>query len=135
MGATALVITLCALAACNQAPPTAPSRNEIVGVTWRLQTIQRLDQTSVAVPQPERFTMRLGDDGRVTLRADCNMCSGLYQLTGAQLRATELACTRAFCGSNSLDAEFLRVFEAASIESADGALIVSRAGTRLTFTQ
>jgi hypothetical protein len=45
-----------------------------------------------------------------------------------------MACTRAFCGSESLDQEFLRVFDStASMVTADGALFIAAAGTRLTF--
>jgi heat shock protein HslJ len=88
----------------------------------------------VSVPSPERFTLQFSEDGRLTMRADCNTCVGSYQMSATELRAGALACTRAFCGSESLDQEFLRVFDgAAAIVALNDALIISRDGTRLTF--
>lgn len=88
----------------------------------------------MAVPSPDRFTLQFGDDGRLTMRADCNSCVGSYQLSATELRAGAVACTRAFCGSDSLDQEFLRVFDGpAAIATLNDSLIISREGTRLTF--
>jgi heat shock protein HslJ len=120
--------------ACDETAPTAPSRPDLLDRTWRLQSIRRVDGTTVAVPMPDRFTMEFTPNGRLNMRADCNTCSGTYQLNGTELSTGALACTRAFCGSDSLDTEFLRVFQSsATMVAADGALFVSRANTQLTF--
>lgn len=119
---------------CDEAGPTAPSRADVVNQTWRLLSIQRADGTTVDVSTPDRFTMQFGDNGRLSVRADCNSCSGAYTMNGTEFTVGAMACTRAYCGSESLDTEFLSAFGApASIVSADGALFLTRSGTRLTF--
>jgi heat shock protein HslJ len=121
-------------AGCDEPPPTAPTAAELVDRTWRLQSLQRSDGTVVSAAAPDRFTLRFADGGRLSVRADCNTCSGGYRLNGAEFLAGPLACTRAFCGPDSLDTEYLRVFDStASMVTTDGALFVSRAGVRLTF--
>ena len=120
--------------ACDEAPPTAPSSTDVLNQTWRLQSIERPDGTRVAVASPERFTLQFENNGRLSLRADCNVCGGAFQLNGKDFVVSPMACTRAFCGSDSLDAEFLSVFATtASMVTADGALFVTHSGTRLTF--
>jgi heat shock protein HslJ len=129
------LILLCLTAsACDEPSPTAPTAAELANLTWRLRSIQRADGTTVAVTAPDRYTLQFGDGGRLSVRADCNTCGGGYRLNGAEFLAGPLACTRAFCGPDSLDTEYLRVFDStASMVTADGALFVSRAGVRLTF--
>ena len=119
---------------CDEAAPTAPSTADLMNRVWQLQSVQRPDGTTVAVASPDRFTLAFGDTARLSIRADCNTCGGTYQVSGTELIVGTLACTRAFCGDNSLDTEFLRVFESASsLSHIDDALLVTRAGTRLTF--
>jgi heat shock protein HslJ len=130
----AIGLTCLLFAACDEASPTAPSRSDLVNVNWRLQSLERQSGTTPSVPAPDRFTLRFGEDGRVSVRADCNSCSGSYELNGASLRIGMLACTRAFCGAESLDTEFLRVFEdTSSVAFVESRLFISRGGTRLTF--
>jgi heat shock protein HslJ len=135
MRRTLLIPSVCALlVACDEAGPTAPSRSDMLNTAWQLHSITRPGDVTVTVPDPSRFTLLFRDDGRVSLRADCNSCSGSFQLDGSQLRARALACTRAFCGTDSLDTEFLRVFDdVAEVGMLEGRLFVSRDGTRLTF--
>ena len=56
--------------------------------------------------EPERFTAEFGADGRVSLRADCNRCSGGYTATTGALAVGPMACTRAYCSSAPLDMTF-----------------------------
>jgi heat shock protein HslJ len=132
--AAALLIVCFFGIACDEPPPTAPSRADVLNQTWRLQSIERPDGSRAAVSTPDRFTLQFADTGRLTVRADCNVCNGTFQLNGIEFLVGPMACTRAFCGTESLDTEFLRVFDArASIVAADGALFISHSGTRLGF--
>jgi heat shock protein HslJ len=127
------VAMLLLLTGCDEASPTAPSQGDLAGVVWQLQSLQRANAPPPIVPGG-RFTLQFTPDGRLAVRADCNTCNGSYQLDGARLQVGALACTRAFCGTESLDVEFLRVFEApAEIVLQNQQLLISRAGTRLTF--
>lgn len=109
-------------AACGNAP-TAPS--DLIGATWRLVSIERDSGPSTVVTSPERYTLEFLDEGRVAVRADCNRCSGSFTLSGETLSIGTLACTRAFCGSESLDTEFLR--------GLDGPLTAAREQSRLSL--
>ena len=108
----------------------------ITNVFWKLSSFQRSDFPEIEIHNPEQFTVRFGDDGRVTIRADCNNCIGSYELTGQHLRLGVLACTRAYCGSDSLDTEYLRAFTpATAFSTAEGVLTIKAPGAVLTFRQ
>jgi heat shock protein HslJ len=90
-------------AACGDSP-TAPS--DLLGVSWRLVAIEPPTGSSTVVSSPERYTIEFLEDSRVSVRADCNVCSGTYALSGDTLSLGPLACTRAFCGTESLDTPY-----------------------------
>lgn len=74
---------------------------------WRLVAVEGADGNRVAIPEPERFTIRLGADGTVAIRADCNRCSGLFQAADRSVvLGPTLACTRAYCPGPLPDADF-----------------------------
>jgi len=76
-------------------------------ITWRLESME-IGGSTTAVPDPDRYTIRLAADGRLGVRADCNTCAASYVLTGRSLSIpAAMACTRAFCGTSSLDTAFL----------------------------
>lgn len=77
------------------------------GITWRLESME-IGGSTTAVPDPDRYTIRLEADGRLGVRADCNTCAASYVLSGRSLSIpAAMACTRAFCGTSSLDTAFL----------------------------
>ena len=91
---------------------------------------------TVDIPMPERFTVLLSDDHRVVVRADCNTCTGRYELSGSNLSLEPLACTRAFCGADSPDTSFLNALAAdVSASRNDRTLTLSGAGMVLIFEQ
>jgi heat shock protein HslJ len=116
--------------------PTSPSETSITGITWKLRSIQRSGGPTINIPQPERFTLTFGEDLRVAMRADCNVCTGGYELTGSTLKLGLLACTKAYCGVDSPDTEFLKGLEVpVSVSRSGGILKLSAGGTVLTFEE
>ena len=130
-----IAVFLLALVSCASGP-TAPSEIGLTGITWKLRSIQRAGSVTVDIPMPERFTVLLSDDHRVVLRADCNTCTGRYELSGSNLSLEPLACTRAFCGADSPDTSFLNALAAdVSASRNDRTLTLSGAGMVLIFEQ
>jgi heat shock protein HslJ len=118
------------MSACDESP-AGPS--EIEGHSWFLTSIQRGD-TSVAVADPSHYTIRFEENGRVSVRSDCNSCSGSYSLGRPSATIGPLACTRAFCGSASLDTEYTRALETArSIVRTGDTLTIQCDGVVLRF--
>ena len=81
------------------------------GVTdtpWQLQRIQYMDDSETVPADPTRYTLRLGSDGSVQLRADCNRGMGGFEADGSLLRFEPIALTRALCPPGSIDSEFVR---------------------------
>ena len=104
--------------------PVGPT--QIQNVTWKLEAIERAGSPAIAIPNPEQYTLRLEDGGRLSVRADCNTCNGRYSLDGSSLSMSAMACTRAFCGLGSFDDNY-----ASALENIRSATI---SGTQLTMT-
>jgi heat shock protein HslJ len=102
---------------------TGPS--DVVGITWRLQSLQRVGTVAVSPPAGE-FFLRFADDGRLDVRADCNGCGGTYSMTIGRVSVSPLACTRAFCPSSPFDTEYVRLAEAATTVERDGEALILR---------
>lgn len=103
---------------------TGPS--DVSGDTWQLVSLQQGSSAPVTVSDPSRYTMRLTANGRVEVKSDCNACGGSYALSGDSFDVGPMACTRAFCGTASLDAAFAGAL--------DGAQSLTQADNRLTIT-
>jgi heat shock protein HslJ len=114
--------------------PTSPSgakgsvgltTDQIAG-TWSLASIQPAGHEAQAVPTGAAYTLTLAD-GRISTRADCNMCSTTFTLTGQTLNVAEvMACTRAACPTMA--------FESAYTSILAGASAVVQSGTTLVLT-
>lgn len=95
---------------------------DLVG-SWQLVAVTETGHASMGVGEPERFTAEFGADGHVSLRADCNRCSGGYTATTSALTVGPMACTRAYCSSAPLDTAFaMLVSGATSWTVANGSL-------------
>lgn len=99
------VIALAGAIGCGESP-TSPS--DLIGRTWRLVSIAPASGPSTVVTDPSRYSIEFRDETRLSVRADCNTCSGSYALSGRSISIGALACTRAFCGETSLDAVFVQ---------------------------
>ena len=87
--------------------PVQDTSSPIEGPVWAWQYTQRADGTRTTPAESGHYTLRLGPDGRLDLRADCNRAGGHYQLDGARLTLSVTHSTMAACPPESLDRQFL----------------------------
>jgi heat shock protein HslJ len=101
-----------AASAATAVSPGAPSRPPALTATeWRLVELQSMDdaQGTTKPDDPSRYTMRLGEDGSVAMRLNCNRATGTFAATpgpdgtSGTLEFGPLAMTRALCPPPSLD--------------------------------
>jgi heat shock protein HslJ len=113
MRLTFILLTMALLgAACGN--PSAPSSAGGVQGDWQLVSVVQTDGTGLAVPNPEAYTIRFTPDGQVAIGADYNQCNGSYTAEGTTLTLSPLACTRAFCGPDSLFVPYTAALSGAS---------------------
>ena len=94
-----LVLVILA-AGCTSGP-------ELTGVTWRWTSLEENEPSGISVvPNPENYTLTFEADGALSLKLDCNMGGGTYQLDGTGLTIELGMTTLAFCGEESLDTQF-----------------------------
>jgi heat shock protein HslJ len=71
---------------------------------------------TIQIPNPKDYTVRFDSEEVVNIKADCNLCSGNYNVNGSSLTLDPvMACTMAMClpGSHS-DAYIAAMGEATS---------------------
>jgi heat shock protein HslJ len=99
-----------------------------IGTLWQLDRIQMMDDTELRPDDPTRYTLSLGADGAVAVRADCNRGHGRHQLDGVQLRIGPLATTRMMCPAGSLGDRYAQLLDiSASWMFVDGQLAIATA--------
>jgi heat shock protein HslJ len=119
------------LSGCDNGP-TSPS--DVIGETWSLVSLQETGSAPVVVTDSSLYTVSFGDDDRLRVSSDCNSCGGTYTLTVSSLVVTPLACTKVFCGNESLDAKFTKILQQAkTISVDDDELTIESAAGILTF--
>jgi heat shock protein HslJ len=133
MNRSILGVALVALAtlACNSnetgpAQPTDASDGgpeTITGVEWHLLAFDTAAEGATSVPPTETYTAVFGEQQDLHAQADCNVCNGGYETTGSALSIGVLACTRAYCGDDSLHDRYL--------EALGGSLSYERSGSEL----
>jgi heat shock protein HslJ len=85
---------------------------ELAGTAWQLVNIASMDDTDYRPDVPSNYTLALGSDGTVSIRADCNRGTGAWSSDGpGQLRFGPIASTRALCPPGSLSERYLAQFE------------------------
>jgi heat shock protein HslJ len=118
------------LTACDR-NPVGPTN--IQNVTWKLESIERAGSSTITIPNPEAYTVVFEADGRLNVKADCNTCTGRYNLNGASLSTSQVACTRAFCGT-AIDTVFASALGSAQTVTVNGSqLLVQGTGLTLRF--
>jgi len=122
-----LVRTLEADAVAASEPPAADLPTSIAGVEWEwISFTSRSEQ--LTIDEPERYTLTLLADGRVTARLDCNRGTGRYTLDEAakQLDIGPLATTRATCPPASHAERYAKLLEDATVAwlAHDGSLLL-----------
>jgi heat shock protein HslJ len=123
-----LILTVSAVG-CDE-NPVSPS--EIVDITWKLESIARVGSALVTVPNPDQFTVRFEGSNRAAVRADCNSCTGGYNLDGSSISIGPLACTRVACPTPGLDTLYTSALEnVRSVATSGDQLVMS--GTEFTL--
>ena len=126
-----LIVTALGLASCGD-NPTNPS--SLKDVTWKLETIERAGSPTITIPNPEQYTLTLGNDGKVSVRADCNSCATTYTLDGATLTIGRLACTLIACSLASFDGVYAAALEGShTVAVNDSHLILRNSTATLQF--
>lgn len=130
----ALCLAASAAVGCDDAL-TAPSVVSILtGSSWTVDTIARRGTGAVAPPGAERFTLIFGTEGRVSVQADCNRCSGSYTVADGSVTIGALACTRAFCPSAPIDTDYVAILGGESaVQRTHGGLALQSARGEVRF--
>ena len=89
-------------AGCSDNSPSSPTPQSVDGV-WRIISIQPASQAVQTAPVAVQYQVEF-NDGRVTLRVDCNTCNGSFALNNGTLTiGPVLACTRAACATAAFE--------------------------------
>jgi heat shock protein HslJ len=131
---------------CSSTPTmtaSSPSGSAVVRLTadqvagsWSLVSMQPAGQTAQAAPAGATYSVTLAD-GKISTRADCNMCSTSFTLSGQMLNVAEaMACTRAACPTMAFENAFTSILAGASTAEQSGAtLVLTSSRGVLTFTR
>jgi len=87
--------------------PEQHNPSPIEGAVWTWQSTLRVDGTRTTPTESGHYTLRLGPDGQLDVRADCNRAGGRFQLDGTRLTLSVTHSTMAACPPESLDKQFL----------------------------
>jgi heat shock protein HslJ len=90
--------------------PTAQRSTDpelVLNKTWQWESTIT-PAKKINVPNPERYTILLTDEGRIQARFDCNRGGGSYELSAGKLSFGPLTSTRMACPEDSLDNLFMR---------------------------
>ncbi len=84
--------------------------DQLTGILWQWQDLVETDPPAQSVvPNPQDYSVVFMADGTMAITADCNTVNGSYLLDAGQLRIILGPSTMAFCGDESLDAQFLNL--------------------------
>jgi len=86
----------------------------LIGTVWKWQQTIYPDKTRVEPADPENYTLEFLSDGKVNIRADCNLGGGSYTLRGNQISIEITHTTRAACPPGSLEQDYIRDLNAAA---------------------
>jgi heat shock protein HslJ len=142
-----VVIALAVFAVgCSDSPatPTSPSSgsgslaltSEQISGTWTLSAIQLNGQAAQSAPAGATYTLSF-IDGRLSTRADCNICAGGFTLSGNTLNAgPALACTRAACPTMAFESAYTGILTGEhSVALSGNTLTLSSARGTLSFAR
>ncbi len=90
------------------------SSNQLIDKYWTLQKIDYSNGETIAVSQPELYTLKFISDNKVQIRADCNRARGSYTLDGDRVTIQVGPMTRVACPPESIADQYLHNLEAAT---------------------
>ena len=85
------------------------------GITWRWDRTIYNNDTRTAPSGNEKYTLELLPDGRVSIRADCNLGGGNYDLNGSRISIEITHTTMAACPEGSLEKPYIRDLNSAAV--------------------
>ena len=120
----AVMVAGCATGGKSELAARTKEPRLVLNRTWQwVSTVTPVEK--IKVPKPERYTIRLTDDGKVQARFDCNGGGGTYQISEGRLSFGPLLSTRMACPPDSLDGPFMRDLQrVASFFLQDGELYI-----------
>lgn len=102
-----VVVTGCTPASENNADMYSHDTAALLNKTWQWEaTVTPVEKISVA--HPDRYTIQIAANGKLTAKFDCNGGGGDYTLSGSQLSFGPLLSTRMACPEDTQDTEFMR---------------------------
>jgi len=118
-----VLVTLLAVG-CTTDPPSAPTASQLGGA-WRLVAMRPAGaQSDVPAPANASYGVTFTDN-RVSVRADCNTCTGVFSLSGQTLTAgPTLICTRAACPTMAFENTYTQLVAGDSTVSLNGVTLV-----------
>lgn len=98
--------------------------------------MQPSGQADRSTPSGARYTLTFGE-GRLLTQADCNVCGGVFTLSGQTLTAgPALACTRAACPTMEFEGVYTNVLGGEStVTLSDRTLVLTSTRGTLRFTR
>ena len=123
---------------CSESSSTPTSllsvtAGQLAGV-WNVLSVRPAGQPEQTAPAGTSYTVTF-DEGRLSTRLDCNICSGAFALSGQTLTAGPvLACTRAACATMAFGDAYISVLSGEStLTLVGGTLVLSSARGVLRF--
>ena len=109
--------------------------NQLAG-TWNLVSMRPAGQAEQATPSGATYVL-IFDAGRLSTRVDCNVCNGVFALSGQTLTAgPALACTRAACPTIAFENAYTSLLGGDSTVTLSGdTLVLSSARGVLRFVR
>lgn len=115
------------------------SINDVADIKWQWSGLIETEPASQSVvPDSENYTLVFNSDGTYSIKADCNVGSGSYTLEGSDLTLSPGPMTLAYCGSDSLDTQYLSLLNNVTTVSMDNdqlVLGIEENGDRMLFVK
>jgi heat shock protein HslJ len=141
------IILASSVAACSTTPSTQTSPSAAGGSstalstadlagTWSLVQVERAGMPTQSTPTGASYSINFSD-GRVSTRADCNMCGGSIAVSGQTVTiGPALACTRAACPTMEFESVYESVLSGDhSVSIQGGTLVLSSKRGTLRFSR
>lgn len=118
------------------APPSSAYTAAQLEGTWTLASIEPAGAAKQDRPFGATYTLTFSQ-GRLSTRADCNMCGGTFSVDGTTLTAgPNLACTRAACPTMAFESAYTAILGGDSTTVVTGStLTLSSARGTLQFVR
>jgi hypothetical protein len=104
-----------------------PRNIQLQNVVWILQSFDTVGGSTDTIKDGRSYSISFVSDTIVHVRADCNDCMAIYHAIPAgidpQISVNNFLCTKVYCGSQSLDTQFLNALSAATNYSIQGDIL------------